>query len=72
MPRTWSNAKRTDTLSAAQRARLGRPSSKTAFLVLLIIVSVFFFGLTFYTAWHAETHPPTDAYQPVRPQPPAP
>lgn len=70
MARTWSNAKRKpDELSAAQRARAGKPSSMTAFLIALSIVAVFFLGLTLYSAWHAQTHPLTEVAQPASDQP---
>jgi hypothetical protein len=66
MARTWSNAKRIpNELSAAQRARLGRPSSKTAFLIAMTIVTIFFLGLTLYSAWEAQTHPMTEVFQPA-------
>ena len=66
MARTWSYAKkRPDDLSAAQRARAGRPSSMTAFLIAMTIVSIFFLGLTLYSAWHAQVHPLTEIAQPV-------
>ena len=66
MARTWSYAKKQpDELSAAQRARVGRPSGLTAFLIALTIVGVFFLGLTLYSAWHAQTHPLTEVAQPV-------
>ncbi len=66
MARTWSNAKRKpDELSAAQRARAGRPSSMTLFLIAMTIVTVFFLGLTLYGAWHAQTHPVTEVAQPA-------
>jgi len=61
MARTWSNAKKPhDDLSAAQRARLGRPSSLTAFTVAMILVVIFFLGLTLYSAFHSLRHPLTE------------
>lgn len=64
MARTWSNAKKPiDDRSAAQRARLGRPSSVSAFGVALILVAVFFLGLTLYTAFHSLRHPLTENNQ---------
>lgn len=65
MARTWSYAKKKpDDLSAAQRARMGRPSSMTAFLIALVLVSIFFLGLTLYSAYQSERHPVTQVYQP--------
>lgn len=64
MARTWSNAKKPiDDRSAAQRARLGRPSGLSAFTVALILVAIFFMGLTLYTAFHSLRHPLTENNQ---------
>ena len=64
MARTWSNVKiRPSDLSAAQRARMGRPSSLTAFSIALVVVTVFVLGLTLYSAYTAETHPLTEIRQ---------
>ena len=63
MPRSWSNVKLPPPPSPAERARARPPTSVTIFLVLLIIVSIFFAGITVYTAYYAERHPPTAAYQ---------
>ena len=63
MPRSWSNAKLPPPPSPAERARSKPPTGVTIFLVLLVIVTVFFAGITFYTAYKAERHPPTSAYQ---------
>ena len=56
MARTWSNAKSTDTRSAAQRAK-NRPSSVTLFLVLMSIVILFFMSLMTFATVHATIHP---------------
>jgi len=64
MARTWSNAKKPrDDRSAAQRARLGPPSRWSAFVVAMILVSIFFLGLTLYTAFHTLRHPLTESAQ---------
>jgi hypothetical protein len=65
MARTWSYAKKKpDDLSAAQRARMGRPSSLTAFFFALVLVFIFFLGLTLYSAYQSAVHPITQVYQP--------
>jgi cytochrome c-type biogenesis protein CcmH/NrfG len=70
MARTWSyTKKKPDDMSAAQRARMGRPSSMTAFLVALVLVSVFFLGLTLYSAYQSMAHPLSQVYQPPADQP---
>lgn len=63
MARTWSNAEKIETISAAQRARR-RPSALSGFAVALAVITLFFLGLTFYTAYRAVTHPPTQKYAP--------
>ena len=63
MPRSWSNVKLPPPPSPAERARMGRPTSVTLFLVMLILVTIFFAGITFYTAYYAERHPPTTVYE---------
>lgn len=63
MARTWSNAKKTDTTSAAQRARQ-KQSAVSPFAVSLAVVAILFLSLTFYTAYRAVTHPPTQKYAP--------
>ena len=61
MARTWSNAKKPrDDRSAAQRARQGRPSGVSAFSIAMILVSIFFLGLTLYATVHTLRHPLTE------------
>jgi hypothetical protein len=68
MARTWSNAKKTDDLSASQKAN-SRPTNITAFLILITLFFVFFFGLILYVAIDAEMHPPTVQIPPSTQQP---
>jgi hypothetical protein len=64
MARTWSNTKiPKDDRSAAQRARSERPSSFSAFTVAMVLVAIFFLGLTLYTAFHTLRHPLTENNQ---------
>lgn len=61
MARTWSNTKiPKDDLSAAQRARLGRPSGITTFSITMVLISLFFLGLTLYATYHVLRHPLTE------------
>lgn len=67
MPRTWSNTKVPhDPRSAAQRARQ-RPSGLSVFLVMMVLMSLFFMGLTIYAAYQAERHPVTETTRPADP-----
>lgn len=63
MPRSWSNVKLPPPPSPAERAKTKRPSSVTLFVVLLTLCVLFFAGLTFYSAYYAETHQPASTYQ---------
>lgn len=64
MARTWSNTKiPRDDRSAAQRAHQGRPSGLSAFTVAMIVVAIFFTGLTLYAAVHTLRHPLTENNQ---------
>lgn len=70
MARTWSYAKKLpEELSVAQRAKLGRPSGLTLFVVMLILTSIFFMGLTLYSFCHVLRHPVTEVAQPVNAAP---
>lgn len=61
MARSWSNAKiPKDDLSAAQRARLGRPSGMSAFSITMIIISIFFLGFTLYATYYTLRYPLTE------------
>jgi hypothetical protein len=64
MARTWSNAKKPpDDRSAAQRARQGRPSGLSAFTIGMILISIFFMGLTLYATYQSLRHPLTENNQ---------
>jgi hypothetical protein len=56
MPKTWSNAKNTDTRSAAQRLR-ERPAYPVPYVIGLIVAVLFFAGLLTYTTLRVTTHP---------------
>lgn len=69
MPRSWSNVKLPPQPSPAERERAKRPSGMTVFIVLMTLVTIFFAGITFYTAYYAETHQPMTAYQTANDRP---
>jgi hypothetical protein len=70
MARTWSNTQRiTNEISAAQRARMARPSSITSFIIALIATTIFFLGLTLYSTYQSVKHPVIQFAQPVTDQP---
>ena len=63
MARTWSNVKRPPAISPAQRAKTGGPNSLSIYTVLLIVATVWFFGLIAYTMAHVILHPITELPQ---------
>ncbi len=59
MPRTWSNVKYIETLSAAQKLKR-RPPRLTPFALLLVLSLLLFGGLLAYTMSVVTRHPVTE------------
>ena len=67
MAKSWSNRKVTNYVSPVIRAR-NRPSSASIFLVALVVLFVFFFGLMLTITAQVTMHPKT-MYKNTNPQP---
>lgn len=64
MPRTWSNVRFVDETSAAQRAR-SRRAPATPFVVLMVLTTLLFLGITAFGFYTALVHPVTEVVQPA-------
>ncbi|MCW3060398.1 MAG: hypothetical protein JWQ02_2219 [Capsulimonas sp.] len=67
MAKSWSNRKVTNYVSPVVRAR-NRPSSSSIFLVALVVLFIFFFGLMLTITAQVTMHPKTQ-YKNTNPQP---